>query len=107
MTAPGVDPGESYSERLRFLAQRLVCLRKNCGYLHEYERVVLEVKISDPDSPERYYAARPFRHPHHSNVEKRWGKYTSTTYPNINWKVVRNGGTHFRTMYENTGRILG
>ena len=77
----GLDPGVSQPKRLCFLAQQLMCLRKDFGGLCEYNRVVPKVKISDPDCFEGDYAA-----PHFG---KCWGKNTSLAHPFINLEVVR------------------
>ena len=45
----GLDPGNSQSKRFCLLAQRIKWPRGNYGYLCEYNRVIRNVKISDPN----------------------------------------------------------
>ena len=90
-----LNPANSQSKRLCFVALRIECRRTNFGCLREYKRVICKTKISAPDSCERHSAAPLLRHSsqymvHASAVECR-GKNISLTYTSIECEVVRVG----------------
>jgi hypothetical protein len=93
----GFDPGDTKSQWLRLLAQRLESPCQDRHGLREDDCIVGEVKISDLFLSERSTAAALVRHPSqypvHASAEKSGSEDAPLTNPSINWEELRGGAS--------------